>query len=209
MRLFLDQDQCLADFNQAFRTITRFWPWDYKKFMINQLKAMGASNQQASEVFVLSFWDIIHRVPFFWERIPPMKDFKKLWRFVKKFDPIVLTAVPEFPEFKFMAVAGKRQWIDKYLNPDIQMLTINLNSYDHKKMDKTIYCECEDDILIDDNERNVKEWIKKGGKAIYHTDAKSTIKELKVILNVLKEKNHGKKTEIEQIRSTENWFEND
>lgn len=186
MRIFLDQDQTLADFDNAFKAATKFYPWDYKKHCIAYLKAKGNNSKEAMRIFVTSFWLVTMSVPGFWERIAPMKDFKKLWRFFKKYDPIVLTAVPEIPQFKMTAIAGKRLWIDKHMSYDTKLLTIELNSFDHKRMDKTIYCEGADDILIDDNERNIRKWTEAGGTAIHHQNAKTTIKEFKNILKRLK-----------------------
>jgi len=190
MRIFLDMDDTLTNFQQAFIDITDMEPLKFKDVMTSQFREMGMDNKEAAKMFVFAFWVTIHMQPFFWEKMSPMKGFKKLWRFVKKYHPIVLTAVCELPQFKNLSIAGKRAWVTKHMSADTHMLTIDLNSYDHTKMDKTIYCEGPQDILIDDNKHNVEAWIAKGGNAIHYKDAKSTIKELKKIIKEIKVRSH-------------------
>jgi hypothetical protein len=186
MRIFLDMDDTITDFQKAFINVTDMEPLKFKEVMMANLQRMGVEKKDAAEMFVFSFWVTVHMQPLFWEKMPPKKDFKKLWRYLKKYNPIILTAVPEFPQFRNLAVSGKRQWINKNMSTSIHMLTIDLNSYDHTKMDKAQFCNGDQDILIDDNRKNVEAWIENGGRAIQYVDAKHTILELKAMIKQIK-----------------------
>ncbi len=179
IRVFLDMDDTLAAFKTAFRKASGFYPDEFKAGALAYYQAAGIEKRDAEKRFVTDFWLVVLATKQFWENIPPMDDFKKTWKFFKKYNPVVLTAVPEFVELRMDAIRGKRKWIDKYMGEDIPMIHINLNSLKHDKMDKTIYCTGKDDFLIDDNKLNVESWNKAGGRAIYFSNAKDVIKQFK------------------------------
>lgn len=187
-RIFLDMDGTIADFDTAFRNIAGATPLKYRDLFLQQKELANVDKDLAEKMFVTSFWMLIGMNGKFWQQIPPMKDFKKLWKNVKKYNPIILTAIPEFGNYKREAITGKREWINKHMSNNVRMITIDLNSLQPQIMDKTPYCSGKRDILIDDNERNIHEWIKSGGKAIHFTDASNTIKQLK---GIIKEINNG------------------
>lgn len=190
MRVFLDMDDTLAAFKLAFTNACGMHPLDFKAKALAFYEARGFSQHDSEVLFVVDFWVVVLNTHMFWEKIPPMKDFKKMWRYFKSYNPIIVTAVPEFIELKSDAIQGKRQWINKWMNHSIRMLTIDLNSLQHEKMDKTKFCTGYDDVLIDDNKRNVEQWIKVGGRAIHFINAKDTIKQFKTMM---KETHHEEK----------------
>jgi hypothetical protein len=83
--------------------------------------------------------------------------------------PKVLTALPKRGHFEF-AAADKREWVTKTIGHTLPVL------FGPYAEDKQYHCQ-PGDILIDDNELNVEQWRNRGGDAVLHTSAKSSIDE--------------------------------
>lgn len=103
----------------------------------------------------------------FWSEMKWMPDGHKLWDFVKKFDPTILTAPSDHPSSK----SGKKIWLEENL-PDVPYI-IESKKEKHAK---------EGYVLIDDREKNINKWKKAGGIGILHKDADTTIKELEGLM---------------------------
>ena len=111
----------------------------------------------------------------FWEDIPEdtfaqldkMPDADVLWGYIKQFDPIMLTAAPR----ESRGLIAKRA-------PEDKMRVV-------KRADKKKFAKDGRDkrpnVLIDDHEGNIREWEAAGGIGILHTDASSTINDLKKV----------------------------
>lgn len=98
MKLFLDQDGVLADF-------------DKKKFEI-----FGSRNVPDGIM-----WHVINKYfPEFFFELSPMKDMKQLWDYCKQFNPTILTAIPKVNINKIDE--QKRRWTDMYLNAMVPMI---------------------------------------------------------------------------------------
>ena len=119
-------------------------------------------------------YDIIRNHPDFWERLPPMKDMRILWGFIKIFNPCALTAYAEWD--KHDSIDGKWKWNQKYLGiakdrfhcvarEDKQKYAVNENG--------------KPNVLIDDYRLNISEWEKAGGIGVHHVDALNTIQRLR------------------------------
>jgi len=106
----------------------------------------------------------------FWLDLEWTRDGKKLWEYIKKYNPIILTAKPRTVE---SAIKGKQQWISKHLGSNFTSKVIITTG--PKKQN---YAN-EKSILIDDSERNIKQWISKGGIGILHKNTNDTINQLK------------------------------
>ena len=110
----------------------------------------------------------------FWAKLPWMNDGKKLWSFVKQYEPRILSAFPQATENKQNAIDGKREWIKKNLSG---VKEVNLV----KGQDKQNFAR-KNAILIDDSKRNIDQFRRAGGIGILHTSASDTIKQLKKYL---------------------------
>lgn len=110
----------------------------------------------------------------FWARLPWMPDGKKLWNFVKPYEPRILSAFPQAEQNKQFAIDGKKEWIRKNLSG---VKEINIV----RGQEKQNFAR-KGAILIDDSPRNIKQFIQAGGIGILHTDANKTIDILKSIL---------------------------
>ena len=95
-----------------------------------------------------------------------MPEGKKLWSYVKKYNPKLLSA----PSRNENSKIGKKQWVKQHL-PNVELILAEAK-------DKQKYSG-ENKILIDDRESNINEWRNAGGVGILFTSTDQTIKELK------------------------------
>lgn len=91
MKLFVDMDGVLADFDQHHEDVFGIRP-----------------DKKADNVD----WAKVRAVKDFYLNIPPMRDMRLLWSFVAPFNPIVLTGVPKSVE---EAADNKRSWVARHL----------------------------------------------------------------------------------------------
>lgn len=151
--LYLDMDGVLADFDAGAEA------------------AIGTTNTYKWEWIhgTPAFWAKLNQDPEFFFNLPPMPDAMLLFGSVRHLDPVVLTALPK--KNATDVADQKRRWVDKYLGDDIRVVTC-LTS------EKPDYCSLYD-ILIDDRNINAAAWVERGGRYVLHTDARSTVAELK------------------------------
>jgi hypothetical protein len=155
IQIYCDMDGVLTDFDQTAKNID---PDIY--------------NLPAKEM-----WKLIQNTGIeFWENMPWTKDGKKLWNFIKSFNPYILTALPGLTKndlTKINAEKGKINWVNKNLGEKYLsnlILTISKDKYKFAAPNK---------ILIDDREDLIKEWIKHKGIGIHHINSQNTINQLK------------------------------
>lgn len=163
-KLFVDLDGVIVDFFNAAPFITK---GKINDNMFNLLQVKDG-------------WDLLYEHgEEFWQRLKWTYDGKVLWDYVKNHNPYILSAFPhsEFAnhEHREFAIYGKIKWVTEKLG-------------DHM-IDRTIICHKDEkqlfangNILIDDYEKNIINWINYGGIGILHTDAQSTINKLKGVL---------------------------
>jgi len=111
-----------------------------------------------------------------WRRLAQEKNFyggldwmpggKKIWNYVRKYDPEVLTGVP----MGNWAPEQKRSWCVHHLGKDVIVHTVFAR-------DKKNFA-APNHILIDDTERNIRQWQEAGGIAIHYKNAEQAIAEL-------------------------------
>jgi 5'(3')-deoxyribonucleotidase len=110
----------------------------------------------------------------FWARLPWNKNGKKLWNYVRQYEPRILSAFPQATENKQYAIDGKKEWIKKNLTG---VKEINLV----RGQDKQLYAR-KDAILIDDSKRNIDQFNAAGGIGILHKNTNDTIRKLQKLL---------------------------
>jgi len=120
-------------------------------------------------------WERIKNNSTFWHNLPWMPGGQALWRYITKFDPHILSAYVE-ESYDPNCIPGKRAWLRK--NARItDRSKINLVRRKEKKNFATKGGQ--KNILIDDYEKNVREFINAGGMGIVHKDYRNTIQSLK------------------------------
>jgi hypothetical protein len=141
MQLFVDMDGVIADFAQHHQAVVGWRP------------------DQEDDVD----WAVVREVEDFYLNIPPMADLQLLWDRIERYQPIVLTGVPEeIAE----APANKRAWVSKHLGPEVQVRCCQAS-------EKWMHAQ-RGDILIDDSVKHRKRWVKAGGIWVTHRGAEGT-----------------------------------
>ena len=145
-RLFVDMDGVLADFDTGHELV----------FGVRADKMTDNVD-----------WTAVRNVPDFYLNLPPMWDMARLWGYIRRYQPIVLTGVPSaVPE----ASDNKIAWVRKYLGHHVEVRCC-------RSKDKCLHAQ-PGDILIDDWEKYRGRWIAEGGTWITHRSAEETIQKL-------------------------------
>ena len=117
-------------------------------------------------------WNKINQTKGFWANLEWMPGGKKLWQFISRYDPYILSAASSRdPNSK----NGKMKWLGK--NTDMKKGRINLVMRSHKQ--KFAMTDGKPNILIDDYAKNIVEWEKKGDIGVHHTDTNKSLSQLK------------------------------
>jgi len=101
----------------------------------------------------------------FWARLPWMPNGKELWDFIAPYEPFILTS----PMQKGSEI-GKAFWIDENLRPLPDKVFMSREKYNWALDENG-----EPSILIDDWSENTVPWAKKGGIAIQHVNANTSV----------------------------------
>jgi hypothetical protein len=146
--IYCDMDSVLVDFDRGYQELT------------------GMTSQQADANGVEAFWDPISKAGAkFWITLQWMPDGKQLWDYIKKYNPILLSA----PSREESSKLGKRVWVKREL-PGVKLIL----KYASQKQEYASPTS----ILIDDRQKNIDQWEAAGGIGILHTNTPNTIKQL-------------------------------
>ncbi len=149
-KLYCDMDGVLVDFDKGYKKLT----------------GDSLNGEHRTDV---DFWDPINKAGYdFWINLEWMGDGKRLWKYIEKYKPKLLSA----PSREEVSRVAKHDWVNKEL-PGIHLI---LRSAKHKKD-----FAGPKNILIDDRLDNVQGWRDAGGIGIHHVNAKHTIDQLKVL----------------------------
>lgn len=118
---------------------------DFEKGILNKF------NKKPYELKSGLMWGVINKSNTFFETLTWMPKGRQLWEQIRKYDPIILTGVPNSAS----AAEQKHRWCARELGPDIDVITCF-------SKDKPKYC-IPNSILIDDRTDNLNAWNKKGG----------------------------------------------
>jgi hypothetical protein len=147
--IYCDMDSVLVDFDRGYQELT------------------GMTTQQADTSGVEAFWDPLTKAGAkFWITLNWMPDGKQLWDYIKKYNPILLSA----PSREESSKLGKRVWVKREL-PGTKLIL----KYAPQKQEYASPTS----ILIDDRQKNIEQWEAAGGIGILHTSTANTIEQLK------------------------------
>jgi nicotinic acid mononucleotide adenylyltransferase len=148
-KIYVDMDGVIVDFDGGYEKLT------------------GITTKEADKKGPEFFWKPISKAGAkWWITLKWMPDGKQLWDYVKKYNPELLSA----PSREEASRLGKRVWVKREL-PGVKLIL--------RSADKKQEFASSNSILIDDREKNIEQWKNAGGIGILHTDATSTIKQLK------------------------------
>ena len=112
-------------------------------------------------------------------QLPLMPDAKKLWGFISKYNPFILTAIPRSGRgpISKRAASDKKMWMKKHFGvPENRIYAVT-------RVNKSQFAKDGRDgrpnLLIDDHSKNIKAFQSAGGLGIIHTSASKTIAEMK------------------------------
>jgi hypothetical protein len=132
-------------------------------------KAIGIPFAQADKE---DRWEKIIQTKDFWANLEWMKDSKKLYQFIARYNPKILSASSKRD---VNSRPGKLKWLSK--NTKIKRGDTNLVQRAEKQ--KFATTDGKPNILIDDYKKNIIEWEAKGGIGVHHKNVSKTIGELK------------------------------
>ena len=110
-----------------------------------------------------------------WATLPWQPGGKKLWSYIRQFDPDILTA-PMDKGGKIGSLPGKRRWVEKILKISGDKIT-----FEHEKWKYAVSDDEKQNILIDDFPSKIDPWDAAGGIGILHINTDNTIKILKLL----------------------------
>ena len=117
-------------------------------------------------------WNKLNQTKGFWANLNWKPNAKRLHDFIIRYNPHVLSAYTgRDPTSK----VGKMKWLKK--NANFKRGNIHLVLRSQKKSYATT--DEKPNVLIDDFDKNIREWQAAGGIGILHTDVGKTINELK------------------------------
>ena len=158
IKVYLDMDGVLADFNQRFKDLSGMEP--------NEFESKYGKNE---------FWDFIdekHKVGF-WVGIPVMNGAKQLVDWASKHDYSILTA----PSLKKQSILGKSLWVKKHTGdlfpskPNVIFKQAKNKHLVKPELQKT-------DILIDDKQSTIDNWNAAGGTGIFYKNISQVLNDL-------------------------------
>jgi hypothetical protein len=156
-KIYCDLDGVLTDFLKQANKIHPNWETlckKDKKYAWEKLMETGAEK--------------------FWSTMDWTEDGKELWKFIKGYNPIILTAIPK--TCRNEAIIGKREWIAKNIGWEFVSSSI-ITDRNQKRRYSGL-----GSVLIDDKRENISDWESSKGIGILHTSTPKTISELKRIL---------------------------
>ena len=139
--------------------------------------AFKVHGKQLSDVKRPERWDKISDTKDFWKDLVWMPCSKKLWNFLKPYIPSIMSA---YAKSEPNSAKGKEEWLKKNVEK-LPRSRINLVMRSDKQRFARDGRTQAPNILIDDHEKNIREWESKGGIGIHHTSVERTIARLKEI----------------------------
>ena len=98
MKLFLDLDGVLADFDRGVQAVT---------------------GKRPEELPLREMWRALAKAPDFYNTLEFMHDAEELWEFCRPFRPTILTGLP----LGSWAPAQKERWVRRMLGADVPIIT--------------------------------------------------------------------------------------
>ena len=160
-KIYFDMDGVLADFGRGVRELCGLEP-------ISQ----GAKNNDSAEEDRM--WNAIKDSGHFYDKLELMPGAKELFdaiykRYGDKCE--ILTGIPKPKRGIDSAGDDKKAWVKRLLSKDIKVNIVY-------REEKARFCTGKDCILIDDFDKNIREWEAMGGTGVLSICANETCTEL-------------------------------
>ena len=160
-KIYFDMDGVLADFDRG----------------VNELCHMSAPSQNAKydEGYDNLMWKKIREIEHFYDRLELMRGAKEMFDLLyeKYGDKCeILTGIPREERGIVTSAEDKTAWTRRMLSEKVKIHTVS-------RKDKKQYCTGPETILIDDQERTIREWRESDGTGILYRNPEETLTELK------------------------------
>ena len=151
---------------------------DMDGVLVNLAKgAMKVHGKPLEQVPKPAKWEKISQVENFWRDLEWMPGSKRLWKFLKPYEPSIMSA---YARSEPNSAKGKSEWLKKNVEP-LPRSRVNLVMRSEKQKFARDGRTQSPNILVDDHEKNIREWEARGGIGIHHTSVERTIARLKEI----------------------------
>lgn len=161
-KIYLDMDGVLADFERGVKEICGLTP-----------PSQNAKHRKPGEDDAM--WEAIKACSHFYDYLELMPGAKAMFDalYEKYGDKCeILTGIPKPRREIVNAAADKKIWVKRLLSEDV---VVNIVFREEKPK----YCHGEGCVLIDDMERNIRDWKALGGTGIVNVSADETMEQLK------------------------------
>ena len=144
-KIYFDMDGVLADFERGINEICRM-----------DMPVQGKSTEEEDD----RMWQAVKETEHFYDRLEPMKGAIDMYRELSaKYDCEILSAIPKPHRGIETAGEDKKSWVRRVLSPSMKVNIVF-------SQDKKDYAKGKNTILIDDLDKNIKEWEALGGTGI-------------------------------------------
>ncbi len=161
-KVYFDMDGVLADFERGVQEICGLTP-----------PSQNAKHKKENEDDKM--WEAIKLTPHFYDYLELMPGAKDMFDSVRaKYGEKceILTGIPKPRRGIANAAEDKKAWVKRLLSDDI---VVNIVF----REDKPKFCTGKGCILIDDMERNIREWKDMGGTGVVNVTAAETMEQLR------------------------------
>ena len=169
--IYCDMDGVLCDFRKGIDNMFKLKSKDPSMPGPMQMAGYKDTDDWIKAPLTAQKWEPITNYKMFWPTLPWTKDGQKLWFFIRKFNPHILSAYTPYDK---NSIKGKQLWIQRNLK-----LTDASRIHLVRRSEKKIYAN--GNVLIDEYGRNVKEWKKNKGIPIKYKSASQAIADLRKI----------------------------
>lgn len=162
-KIYFDMDGVLADFNKGVKELCKMEPE-------NQATKSASYDDE--------MWSRIKAIPHYYDRLELMPGAKEMVSFAENIEGAtveILSGIPKPKRGIITAGEDKISWIHRLFDESIK---VNIVYREEKKN----YVTGKDCILIDDLEKNIKEWNESGGTGILYTSSEEVIETLKKLI---------------------------
>ena len=167
--IYCDMDGVLCDFRKGIENMFKLKSKDPSMPGPMQMAGYKDADDWMSAPLSNAKWEPVTNYPMFWPTLPWTKDGKKLWFYIEKFKPHILS---DYTPHDNNSIKGKRLWINRNLR-----LTDASRIHLVRRREKKIFAN--GNVLIDDYGRNTKEWKSNKGIPIKYKTATEAISKLR------------------------------
>lgn len=117
-----------------------------------------------------SAWPVLDKIPNFFATLEPLPGAHVMFGHIANLALMhgetmaILTALPMLTNELSTAEKDKKDWVAKYLDPDIDVICVS-------NWSRKAEFAYDGNILIDDSARNIRSWCEQGGIGILHHSA--------------------------------------